>query len=168
VVGDEERAIVDALRHRFIYVFNTGGIGPTHADITADCVARRSVCRSTAIPRARHPARMGEDDRCRDERGAPAHDTYSQGGGSHPLTGCQGALASGSALQSCRRCSMRCRPSSRPAFVALGNGARGRARGDIGTQLGELARGQFRSRDRQLSVLRSAARGQHVAPAMQQ
>jgi hypothetical protein len=35
---------------------------------------------------------------------------------------------------------MRCRPSSRPAFVALGNGTRGRARGDIGTQLGELAR----------------------------
>jgi Probable molybdopterin binding domain len=43
VVGDEERAIVDALnalRHRFTYVFTTGGIGPTHADITADCVAK--------------------------------------------------------------------------------------------------------------------------------
>ena len=43
MVGDEERAIVDALnalRHRFTYVFTTGGIGPTHADITADCVAK--------------------------------------------------------------------------------------------------------------------------------
>jgi molybdenum cofactor synthesis domain-containing protein len=43
VVGDEERAIVDALdalRHRYTYVFTTGGIGPTHADITADCVAK--------------------------------------------------------------------------------------------------------------------------------
>src|SRR5262249_56181947 len=32
VVGDEERAIVDALnalRHRYTYVFTTGGIGPT-------------------------------------------------------------------------------------------------------------------------------------------
>ena len=41
VVGDEERAIIDALnalRHRFTYVFTTGGIGPTHGDITADCV----------------------------------------------------------------------------------------------------------------------------------
>ena len=43
VVGDDERAIVDALnalRHRYTYVFTTGGIGPTHSDITADCVAK--------------------------------------------------------------------------------------------------------------------------------
>src|SRR5207302_905773 len=38
VVGDEERAIVDAvnaLRQRCTYVFTTGGIGATHGDITA-------------------------------------------------------------------------------------------------------------------------------------
>src|SRR6202047_2974381 len=43
VVGDEEGAIVDALnalRRRYTYVFTTGGIGPTHDDITADCVAK--------------------------------------------------------------------------------------------------------------------------------
>ena len=43
VVGDEERAIVDALnalRHRCTYVFTTGGIGPTHGDITTGCVAK--------------------------------------------------------------------------------------------------------------------------------
>src|SRR5260370_6678378 len=43
VVGDEERAIIDALnalRHRYTYVFTTGGIGPTHGDITASCVAK--------------------------------------------------------------------------------------------------------------------------------
>ena len=43
VVGDEEKAIVDALnalRHRHTYVFTTGGVGPTHGDITADCVAK--------------------------------------------------------------------------------------------------------------------------------
>src|SRR5947209_18742080 len=43
VVGDEESAIIDALnalRHRHSYVFTTGGIGPTHDDITADCVAK--------------------------------------------------------------------------------------------------------------------------------
>jgi molybdenum cofactor synthesis domain-containing protein len=43
VVGDEETAIVHALnslRHRYTYVFTTGGIGPTHGDITADCVAK--------------------------------------------------------------------------------------------------------------------------------
>src|SRR5262249_32583669 len=43
VVGDEETEIVaavNALRARYTYVFTTGGIGPTHDDITADCVAK--------------------------------------------------------------------------------------------------------------------------------
>jgi molybdopterin-biosynthesis enzyme MoeA-like protein len=56
VIGDEESAIVDALnalRHRFTYIFTTGGIGPTHGDITADCVAK--AFRSTPI-RARSPS----------------------------------------------------------------------------------------------------------------
>lgn len=42
VVSDEEADIVEALnalRARYTYVFTTGGIGPTHDDITADCVA---------------------------------------------------------------------------------------------------------------------------------
>jgi molybdenum cofactor synthesis domain-containing protein len=43
VVPDVEGEIVDALnalRHRYTYVFTTGGIGPTHDDITADSVAK--------------------------------------------------------------------------------------------------------------------------------
>ena len=43
VVADDEAAIVEAvnaMRHRWAYVFTTGGIGPTHDDITADCVAK--------------------------------------------------------------------------------------------------------------------------------
>src|SRR5882757_7293091 len=43
VVSDEEKEIVDALnalRARYAYVFTTGGIGPTHDDITADSVAK--------------------------------------------------------------------------------------------------------------------------------
>ena len=43
VVADDEADIADAvnaLRARYTYVFTTGGIGPTHDDITADSVAR--------------------------------------------------------------------------------------------------------------------------------
>jgi molybdenum cofactor synthesis domain-containing protein len=43
VVADEEADIVaalNALRARYAYVFTTGGIGPTHDDITADSVAK--------------------------------------------------------------------------------------------------------------------------------
>src|SRR3546814_15078158 len=42
-VADEEDAIVEALnalRARYDYVFTSGGIGPTHDDITADAVSR--------------------------------------------------------------------------------------------------------------------------------
>lgn len=37
-VLDEIVAALNALRHRYTYVFTTGGIGPTHDDITADAV----------------------------------------------------------------------------------------------------------------------------------
>jgi molybdenum cofactor synthesis domain-containing protein len=43
VVADDEADIIaalNALRKRYDYVFTTGGIGPTHDDITADCVAK--------------------------------------------------------------------------------------------------------------------------------
>jgi molybdenum cofactor synthesis domain-containing protein len=43
VVADDEGDIIaalDALRTRYAYVFTTGGIGPTHDDITADAVAK--------------------------------------------------------------------------------------------------------------------------------
>src|SRR5258705_10792260 len=43
VVADDEADIIaalNALRHRYNYVFTTGGIGPTHDDITGDAVAK--------------------------------------------------------------------------------------------------------------------------------
>jgi molybdopterin-biosynthesis enzyme MoeA-like protein len=58
VVGNEETAIVDALnalRHRYTYVFTTGGIGPTHSDSLPTAWRRRSACRSMPIP-ARSPS----------------------------------------------------------------------------------------------------------------
>src|SRR5206468_3881640 len=55
IIGDEEEAIVEALnalRHRYTYVFTTGGIGPTHDDITADCVAKAFGVSIDVDPRA--------------------------------------------------------------------------------------------------------------------
>lgn len=43
VVSDDETAIVDAVKtlsSRYDYLFTSGGIGPTHDDITADCIAK--------------------------------------------------------------------------------------------------------------------------------
>src|SRR5258708_39988622 len=43
VAPDDEADIIaalDALRHRYPYAFTTGGIGPTHDDITADSIAK--------------------------------------------------------------------------------------------------------------------------------
>jgi molybdenum cofactor synthesis domain-containing protein len=53
VVPDEEAevvAAVNALRARYTYLFTTGGIGPTHDDITADCVAK-----AFGVPLHYHP-----------------------------------------------------------------------------------------------------------------
>ena len=55
VVPDEEAEIVgavNALRARYTYLFTTGGIGPTHDDITADCVAKAFGARIDVDPRA--------------------------------------------------------------------------------------------------------------------
>ncbi|WP_122464870.1 competence/damage-inducible protein A [Brevundimonas lutea] len=65
-VGDRANQIVEALnalRAAHDYVFTTGGIGPTHDDITADCVAE-----AFGVPLPEHPdavaileARYGDD-----------------------------------------------------------------------------------------------------------
>ncbi|MEL6288486.1 MAG: molybdopterin-binding protein [Pseudomonadota bacterium] len=55
VVGDTQDAIVEAintLRARNTYVFTTGGIGPTHDDITADSVAAALGVPISEDPRA--------------------------------------------------------------------------------------------------------------------
>ena len=55
VVPDVSTEIVDALnvlRHRYDYVFTTGGIGPTHDDITADAVAEAFGVGISEDPRA--------------------------------------------------------------------------------------------------------------------
>jgi molybdenum cofactor synthesis domain-containing protein len=53
VVSDDEQEIgaaLNALRAKYSYVFTTGGIGPTHDDITAD-----SVAKAFGLPISEHP-----------------------------------------------------------------------------------------------------------------
>lgn len=55
VVADDEAAIVEAvnaLRSRYTYLFTTGGIGPTHDDITADSIAKAFGVGIDVDPRA--------------------------------------------------------------------------------------------------------------------
>jgi molybdenum cofactor synthesis domain-containing protein len=55
VVPDDETEIImalNALRNRYSYVFSTGGIGPTHDDITADCIAKAFGVTIDEDPRA--------------------------------------------------------------------------------------------------------------------
>jgi len=66
VVSDDEGDIVaalNALRQRYDYVFTTGGIGPTHDDITADSVAKAfgvGIDHHPAVV-ARFKERFGDD-----------------------------------------------------------------------------------------------------------
>ena len=56
VIPDVEEEIVatlNALRAKFTYVFTTGGIGPTHDDITADSIAKAFGVSIDVDPRAR-------------------------------------------------------------------------------------------------------------------
>ena len=53
IVDDREAAIVEAvlaLSTRYDFVFSSGGIGPTHDDITADCMAK-----AFDVPIGHHP-----------------------------------------------------------------------------------------------------------------
>src|SRR5262245_24066879 len=95
VVRNEERAIVDALnelRRRCTYVFTTGGIGPTHGDITPDCVAK-----AFGVPIDTNPHALAILHEWVKTTGAEMSearlriDAHSQGRGTHPQQGVRGA-----------------------------------------------------------------------------
>lgn len=72
VIADVEQVIVDALntlRSRYTYVFTTGGIGPTHDDITAQCVAN-----AFEVPLLQHPEAVHLLTEYFDQRGVEANE----------------------------------------------------------------------------------------------
>src|SRR3546814_16089674 len=69
IVGDRTAAIVEAvndLRARNDYVFTTGGIGPTHDDITVDAIAA-----ALGVPVVYHPQALAILERHYARRGEP-------------------------------------------------------------------------------------------------
>lgn len=72
VISDHELAIVEAinvLRQKYSYVFTTGGIGPTHDDITAQCVAS-----AFSVPLLQHPQAVQRLQTYFAERGVEANE----------------------------------------------------------------------------------------------
>ncbi len=65
---DEIVAAVNALRARYDYVFTTGGIGPTHDDITVDAIAAAFAVPVVLHPKAEQTLRDHYKDRISDAR----------------------------------------------------------------------------------------------------
>ena len=71
IVPDVEEEIVaalNAIRARYDYVFTTGGIGPTHDDITVDAVAK-----ALGVGVIVHPDARATSDWCRKSARRPWH-----------------------------------------------------------------------------------------------
>jgi molybdenum cofactor synthesis domain-containing protein len=95
IVPDVEAEIVDAvnaLRRRYDYLFTTGGIGPTHDDITADSVAKALGVgvdvdpRAVALLQERYAdSRRGGSDREPNLAGARLHHRERDRDGRCPL-----------------------------------------------------------------------------------
>ena len=153
VVPDEEPEIVaalNALRIRYTYVFTTGGIGPTHDDITADAVAKAFGVsidyhpRAVEILRERLAQTGGEEI----ERGAHAHDARARRGriGAQQDLGGAGSThrqrhRHGGHPQVMQAMLEYVTPQLKTGAKMLSDSVRADCReGDIGTELGAIAK----------------------------
>ncbi len=125
VVRDVPDAIMRHLnecRAKFTYVFTTGGIGPTHDDITAECVAHAFGValvlerRSRRAPEARRPAaqRGAPEDGARAARLRARREPREQRAGISDRATCSCSRAFRASRARCSRAPCRCSlPASR-------------------------------------------------------
>ena len=153
VVPDEEDEIVaalNALRQRYTYVFTTGGIGPTHDDITADSVAKAFGVtidhdpRAVAILKAALAARGIElnESRLRMARIPAGADLVTNKVSNAPGFWIGNVIVMAGVPAIMQAMLDEVAPKLRTGGKVLSETVRADAReGDIGTELGEIAKG---------------------------
>jgi molybdenum cofactor synthesis domain-containing protein len=150
VVADDEAAIVEALnalRHRWTYIFTTGGIGPTHDDITADCVAKAFGVsigydpRAVAIMRERFAERELNEARMRMTRIPDGADLVLNKVSRAPGFWLGNVIVMAGIPAVMQAMLDEVAPKLKTGTKVLSESVRADAReGDIGTPLGELAK----------------------------
>ena len=150
VVPDIEEEIIDALntmRRRYTYLFTTGGIGPTHDDITADCVAKAFGValqfhpEAVAILQARWQGVVLNDARMRMTRIPEGGDLIR-----NPVSGAPGFRIGNvhvmAGIPSVMNAMMdEIAPTLKTGVKMLSDTVRADAReGDVGTELGDVAK----------------------------
>jgi molybdopterin-biosynthesis enzyme MoeA-like protein len=120
-VADEIVAAVNALRARYTYLFTTGGIGPTHDDITADCIAQAFGVpidvdeRAVAMMLERYKREDLNEARLRMARIPQGADLIDNPISRAPGFRLDNVIVMAGVPRSCRRCSTTSRARSRPA-----------------------------------------------------
>ncbi len=173
VVSDDEGAIVsalNALRAAYTYVFTTGGIGPTHDDITADCVAKAFGVgidyhpEAVAILKERMAKIGGELNEARLRMARIPHGASLV---ANKVSGAPGFwignVITMAGVPSIMQAMLdEVAPKLKTGAKLISATVRADAKeGDVGTELGAGRQGASRHVDRQLSVLRREARAQH-------
>jgi molybdenum cofactor synthesis domain-containing protein len=150
VVSDDEGEIVEALnalRHRYDYVFTTGGIGPTHDDITAECVAKAFGVpidfdpRAVALLKARFPDGQLNEARMRMTRIPAGADLVTNKVSAAPGFHIGNVFVMAGVPSIMQAMMDVIAPQLETGVKMLSETVRADAReGDIGTELGEIAK----------------------------